>query len=142
MLGVGEGVVPLDASSFGDTKSASSCGGSKPAASCGDSTSAFLLEAQAPTGAGDSFAGGFLGYIAKQGNTEPDTLRRAVIYGSTLASFCVEGIGLSQACVNQAAKFTITSMSEQGVQFDDGGDNQTPSPPRRCRCRSSSATRR
>lgn len=60
------------------------------------SAPAFLLEAQDPTGAGDSFAGGFLGYIAKQGNTEPDTLRRAVIYGSTLASFCVEGIGLER----------------------------------------------
>lgn len=57
------------------------------------SAPAFLLEAQDPTGAGDSFAGGFLGYVAKAGNTEPDTLRKAVIHGSAIASFCVEGVG-------------------------------------------------
>lgn len=48
-----------------------------------------------PTGAGDSFAGALLGYIAARGNTRMQTLRRAVIYGSALASFCVEGIGVA-----------------------------------------------
>ncbi len=43
-----------------------------------------------PTGAGDSFAGGFLGYLYKTRDLSPDSLRRAVIYGSTMASFCVE----------------------------------------------------
>ncbi|HWV57178.1 MAG TPA: PfkB family carbohydrate kinase [Longimicrobiales bacterium] len=43
-----------------------------------------------PTGAGDSFAGGFLGYIANVGGTEPATLRRAMIYGSAMGSFAVE----------------------------------------------------
>jgi sugar/nucleoside kinase (ribokinase family) len=42
-----------------------------------------------PTGAGDCFAGGFMGYLAQAGNLSSDTLRRAVIYGSTMASFCV-----------------------------------------------------
>ena len=45
-----------------------------------------------PTGAGDTFAGGMLGYIAREEQTDMPTLRRAVIYGSALASFCVEGV--------------------------------------------------
>jgi len=57
------------------------------------SAPAFLLEAQDPTGAGDSFAGGFLGYVASQDSTDAETMRSAVIHGSALASFCVEGVG-------------------------------------------------
>ena len=44
-----------------------------------------------PTGAGDSFAGGFMGYVAREGNTEPATLRQAMLYGTAAASCCVEG---------------------------------------------------
>jgi sugar/nucleoside kinase (ribokinase family) len=43
-----------------------------------------------PTGAGDSFAGGFMGYIAKTGDLSDANLRRAVIYGSVMGSFAVE----------------------------------------------------
>lgn len=43
-----------------------------------------------PTGAGDSFAGGFIGWLAKTDDVSDENLKRAVIYGSTLASFCVE----------------------------------------------------
>ncbi len=43
-----------------------------------------------PTGAGDSFAGGFIGYIHRTQDTGIENLKRAVVYGSTLASFCVE----------------------------------------------------
>lgn len=43
-----------------------------------------------PTGAGDSFAGGFIGYLFKTRDLSPESLKRAVIYGSTMASFCVE----------------------------------------------------
>jgi sugar/nucleoside kinase (ribokinase family) len=43
-----------------------------------------------PTGAGDSFAGGFIGWLAKTDDLSDANLKRAVIYGSTLASFCVE----------------------------------------------------
>lgn len=57
------------------------------------SAPALPLTAIDPTGAGDTFAGGFLGYIAKQGNHDAATLRSAVIHGSTMASFCCEGIG-------------------------------------------------
>ena len=47
-----------------------------------------------PTGAGDSFAGGFLGYVASVDNVQPQTLRRAMLYGTVTASFCVEGFGI------------------------------------------------
>ena len=43
-----------------------------------------------PTGAGDSFAGGFTGYLHQTRDLSPENMKRAVIYGSTLASFCVE----------------------------------------------------
>ena len=43
-----------------------------------------------PTGAGDSFAGGFMGHLAATGDTSEANIRRAVIYGTVMASFCVE----------------------------------------------------
>jgi len=46
-----------------------------------------------PTGAGDTFAGGFAGYLAKTGDFSFENMKTAVIYGSTLASFCVEKFG-------------------------------------------------
>ncbi|MDA0231942.1 MAG: PfkB family carbohydrate kinase [Chloroflexi bacterium] len=49
-----------------------------------------------PTGAGDSFAGGFMGYIAATGDTSEEGLRRAAIVGSTMASFAVEAFGLDR----------------------------------------------
>ncbi|MFD1615938.1 PfkB family carbohydrate kinase [Gelatiniphilus marinus] len=52
-----------------------------------------LKEVFDPTGAGDTFAGGFAGYIAKTGDTSFENMKNAVIYGSTLASFCVEKFG-------------------------------------------------
>jgi len=46
-----------------------------------------------PTGAGDSFAGGFFGYLAQKPSLDEATLRRAVIFGSVMGSFCVEDFG-------------------------------------------------
>lgn len=46
-----------------------------------------------PTGAGDTFAGGFMGYLAKASYVNFDNMKRAVIYGSAMASFCVEKFG-------------------------------------------------
>lgn len=43
-----------------------------------------------PTGAGDTFAGGFTGYLHKTQDLSPNNIKRAVVYGSTMASFCVE----------------------------------------------------
>jgi sugar/nucleoside kinase (ribokinase family) len=47
-----------------------------------------------PTGAGDSFAGGFLGYLAGTGKHDPRALRKAMLYGTVTASFCVERFGV------------------------------------------------
>jgi sugar/nucleoside kinase (ribokinase family) len=47
-----------------------------------------------PTGAGDSFAGGFMGWIARERSYEPRTLRRAMLYGTVSASFCVQGFSV------------------------------------------------
>jgi len=52
-----------------------------------------LEEVFDPTGAGDTFAGGFAGYIARTGDTSFENMKNAVIYGSTLASYCVEKFG-------------------------------------------------
>ena len=49
-----------------------------------------------PTGAGDSFAGGMMGYLAQQDNFDPDTLKTAMAYGILVASFNVEGFGLER----------------------------------------------
>jgi hypothetical protein len=49
-----------------------------------------------PTGAGDTFAGGFLGYLAGSPHRDDETLRRAVVMGSTLASFNVEAFSLDR----------------------------------------------
>ncbi len=55
-----------------------------------------LEEVHDPTGAGDSFAGGFMGYLAREGNCSEEHLRRALIYGSVMASFAVESFGLER----------------------------------------------
>ena len=52
-----------------------------------------LEEVFDPTGAGDTFAGGFSGYIAQSGDTSFENMKNAIIHGSNLASFCVEKFG-------------------------------------------------
>ncbi len=52
-----------------------------------------LAEVFDPTGAGDTFAGGFIGYLAKVGTVNFHNMKNAIIYGSALASFCVEKFG-------------------------------------------------
>lgn len=49
-----------------------------------------------PTGAGDSFAGGFMGYLANTGNFDEKSLRQAIIFGSVMASFNVEDFSLNR----------------------------------------------
>jgi len=73
----------------------------------------FLLEdVRDPTGAGDSFAGGFLGYLDMQGTADPgpDALRRAMAYGTVLASFNVEEFG-----TDRVARVTEDEISERYV---------------------------
>lgn len=55
-----------------------------------------LEEVVDPTGAGDSFAGGFIGYLAHTGDASERNIRKAVIYGSTMASHNVEGFSLKR----------------------------------------------
>lgn len=55
-----------------------------------------LAEVFDPTGAGDSFAGGFIGYLAKVGTINFNNMKNAVIFGSALASFCVEKFGIEK----------------------------------------------
>ncbi|MCH8286958.1 sugar kinase [candidate division KSB1 bacterium] len=72
-----------------------------------------------PTGAGDAFAGGFIGYLAKTGDLSFDNMKRAVIYGSAMASFCVEKfgterlVGLSREEVDKRVQEFVSL-----VQFD------------------------
>lgn len=55
-----------------------------------------LKEVFDPTGAGDTFAGGFTGYLAKTRDYSFDNMKNAVIYGSVMASFCVEKFGVER----------------------------------------------
>ena len=65
-----------------------------------------LEEVFDPTGAGDSFAGGFIGYLAKTNDISYDNMKRAVIYGSALASFCVEKFGTER----------LTELTEEDIE--------------------------
>lgn len=65
-----------------------------------------------PTGAGDTFAGGFSGYIAQQGNTSFETLKTAIIQGSNLASFCVEQFG-----TERMVRLTKDEVAQRLKQF-------------------------
>jgi sugar/nucleoside kinase (ribokinase family) len=49
-----------------------------------------------PTGAGDTFAGGFAGFLSQNKKLDFDNLKLAVVHGTVMASFCVEGFGTSQ----------------------------------------------
>jgi sugar/nucleoside kinase (ribokinase family) len=55
-----------------------------------------LEEVVDPTGAGDTFAGGFMGYLARGRDLSPQAVRRAMVYGSVMASFCVEAFSLDR----------------------------------------------
>ncbi|NNC44750.1 MAG: sugar kinase [Winogradskyella sp.] len=66
-----------------------------------------LEEVFDPTGAGDTFAGGFAGYLAKTSDYSFENMKNAIIYGSTLASFCVEKFGTER----------MTNLSEDEVNY-------------------------
>ena len=65
-----------------------------------------------PTGAGDSFAGGFTGWLARTDDLSEENLKRAVIYGSTLASFCVERFS-----INGLRDLTYLQIQDRYRQF-------------------------
>lgn len=67
-----------------------------------------------PTGAGDSFAGGFLGVLTASGRLDEAALRRAMIYGSVMGSFAVEKFGLERL-----RRLTRQQIRERARQFHD-----------------------
>ena len=73
-----------------------------------------LAEVFDPTGAGDTFAGGFSGYLAKTENISFENMKKAVIYGSALASFCVEKFGTERMLT-----LTDSEVYERLQQFKD-----------------------
>ena len=72
-----------------------------------------------PTGAGDTFAGGFSGYLAKTQDVSFDNMKNAIIYGSSLASFCVEKFGTRRIedLSDEEVKRRL-SASKELTQFD------------------------
>jgi len=76
-----------------------------------------LEEVFDPTGAGDTFAGGFMGYIASTGELSFENLKRAVIYGSAMASFCVEKFGTERLLDLKSEE--ISSRIERFVRLAD-----------------------
>lgn len=72
-----------------------------------------LEEVFDPTGAGDTFAGGFAGFLAASKNISFDNMKNAVIYGSALASFCVEKFG-----TQRMENLTKTEVNERLSQFE------------------------
>jgi sugar/nucleoside kinase (ribokinase family) len=67
-----------------------------------------------PTGAGDTFAGGFVGYLAAMDRVDAPTKRRAVVYGSVMASFTVEDFSL-----NRLARLTSGEIGQRYEAFGD-----------------------
>ena len=78
-----------------------------------------LAEVFDPTGAGDTFAGGFCGYLAKTEDISFNNMKNAIIYGSNLASFCVEKFGTER--MEELTKDEVTTRLEafkELTQFD------------------------
>ncbi|MFN5183140.1 MAG: PfkB family carbohydrate kinase [Bacteroidota bacterium] len=78
-----------------------------------------LEEVFDPTGAGDTFAGGFIGYLAKTRDISFDNMKRAIIYGSAMASFCVEKFGTEK--IENLSDEEVNNRIQQFVdlvQFD------------------------
>jgi sugar/nucleoside kinase (ribokinase family) len=74
-----------------------------------------LEEVHDPTGAGDSFAGGFMGYLAKEGRINDQILRRAMVYGSVLGSFAVERFGVER--LTTLTRREITARARRFLQL-------------------------
>jgi sugar/nucleoside kinase (ribokinase family) len=68
-----------------------------------------------PTGAGDTFAGGFMGYMAQTGDLSFENMKRAVIYGSAMASFCVEEFSIEK--LSDLSKKDIDDRVQQFVDL-------------------------
>jgi len=72
-----------------------------------------------PTGAGDTFAGGFMGYLAREGRTDPESVRRAIVFGAVMASFTVEDFSLNRLLTLKADEIERRYASFQDlVRFE------------------------
>jgi sugar/nucleoside kinase (ribokinase family) len=76
-----------------------------------------LEEVFDPTGAGDSFAGGFLGQLARSGDASQRGIRRAIVYGSVVASFTVEDFGVKR--LTTASLSDIEERYQRFIQLTD-----------------------
>ena len=78
-----------------------------------------LAEVFDPTGAGDTFAGGFCGYLARTEDLSFNNMKNAIIYGSNLASFCVEKFGTQrmEELTGDEVKSRLNAFKEL-TQFD------------------------
>jgi sugar/nucleoside kinase (ribokinase family) len=74
-----------------------------------------LEEVFDPTGAGDTFAGGFMGHLAKTKDISFENMKTAIIVGSALASFCVEKLGPQR--LKEVTKREIDERISQFVQL-------------------------
>jgi sugar/nucleoside kinase (ribokinase family) len=74
-----------------------------------------LAEVFDPTGAGDTFAGGFIGYMAKVGTVNFNNMKNAIIFGSALASFCVEKFGTEK--IRNLTQDEITARVQEFVSL-------------------------
>jgi sugar/nucleoside kinase (ribokinase family) len=84
-----------------------------------------LEEVLDPTGAGDSFAGGLMGYLAARGEISPGNIRKAMFFASALGSFCVEGIGPSRLLAIGRADLAARIASFARL-VEHGGDLALP----------------
>jgi len=73
-----------------------------------------LEEVFDPTGAGDTFAGGFIGYLAATDDISFENMKRAVVHGSAMASFCVEKFG-----TERLLNLTLEEIEAREQQFAD-----------------------
>ena len=74
-----------------------------------------LEEVFDPTGAGDTFAGGFIGHIARTGDISFENMKSAIIVGSALASFCVEKFGTQR--LKEISREQIDARIQEFVQL-------------------------
>ncbi len=70
-----------------------------------------------PTGAGDSFAGGFLGYLARSGDFTASGIRKAMIHGSVIASFTVEDFSVNRLLTLTREEIDVRYQQFQQITF-------------------------
>ncbi len=90
------------------------CDSANPVSGCFFAPAYPLEKISDPTGAGDSFAGGFMGYLAREGDVSREAIKRAIIHGSVIGSFTVEGFG-----VDRIRNLTIEEIESRCWEFQE-----------------------